>query len=166
IDEDIVIDGAVAQAIARIPLPTPDVNPAPDVGSYVNLGLWLAVRPPDPISVIATAVAGSQTFSVTATVELLTTTFDPGDGAPPVACDDHGTPLDPNSPAVDEVDAGPCGHTYLRSSPDETPFQLAMTSTHVVSWTASDGRTGIAAPVDLTTVVAYDVDELQTLGTG
>jgi len=164
IDESIVIDGAVAQAIARIPAPTPDVNPAADVGSYVNLGLWLAVTPPEPITVTATAVAGSESFSVTATVELDTTTFDPGDGSPLIACNGHGTPIDLDSADYDSFGQGPCGHTYLQSSPNDAPYRLAISSTHLVMWTASDGRSGSTNPVTRTTVMDYDVDELQTVG--
>ena len=99
VDPDVVIINAVDQARRRVRPPTPDINPAPDVGSYVNLGLWLAVRDADPI--VVTAAVGD--VSATATAALVTTTFTMGDGTSPIECDGPGVPIDPTAPEFDDV---------------------------------------------------------------
>ncbi|MEL6890013.1 MAG: hypothetical protein AAFP84_00335 [Actinomycetota bacterium] len=160
VDPVVVIDNAIAQAIERIPRPTPEINPAPDVGSYVNLGLWLATTDPGPIDVTA-SVGG---VSATATITLVSTTFDLGDGTT-ITCDGNGTPIPDD--AVESADQSPtCGHTYRQSSPNDDPYRLAITATSEVTWSASTGATGNAGTYATSTVVDYDVDELQTLGTG
>ena len=153
---DLVPD-ALASARAQLPAPTPAINPDITAGGIVNLGMWLAVD--DPGTTTARASLTNVWAQVTATVSHLE--IDPGTGDT-VYCDGLGTPI-PES-ALDSVEEGPCGYTYRRSSPDDNPFQLAITTVHDVAWSTSDGRTGTLAEVRRTVTVGYDVDEIQTIG--
>lgn len=149
-----VIDDAVDRARRAVPTPKLDISPAADTGGIVNLGLWLALVAQDPITV--RAEAGS--LWAEATVTLTSTTWEMGNGDV-VECDGVGVPIvDP-----DTFDQGPCGYTYLTSSPEEDPYQLAVTATWTVTYRSSAGS-GSVAPAERTVTVAYDVDEIQTVG--
>ncbi len=63
----------------------------------------------------------------------------------------------------DTVEQGPCGYTYRASSPEDAPFELSVTATWDVSYRSS-GPSGAAGSIDRTLNVAYDVDEIQTVG--
>jgi hypothetical protein len=149
-----VIDDAVDRARRAVPQPSLDLSPAPSAGGIVNLGLWLALVGQDPVTV--RAEAGS--LWAEATVSLASTRWDMGNGDV-VECEGAGTPI------VDTTtsEQGPCGYTYRTSSPDDAPFQLSVTATWRVDYRSSAG-TGSAGSVDRTLSVAYDVDEIQTVG--
>ncbi len=150
-----LIAGVLDIANTRIQPPTPDINPPPEVGSLVNLGLWLAVQP----TTITPISAEAGPAWITLTPRHTTTTFDLGNGDT-ITCDGHGTPItDP-----DTFDQGPCGYTYRQSSPDDRPYQLTITSTWTLPYTSSDGP-GTLPPLTRTLTVDYDIDELQTIGT-
>jgi hypothetical protein len=151
---DDVIDDAVDRATRTVPAPTLDLSPSPEAGGIVNLGLWLALAGQDPVT--ARAEAGS--LWAEATVTLASTTWDMGNGDT-VTCDGAGTPI----ADTDTLDEGPCGYTYRQSSPDDAPFTLTVTATWAVSYQSSAG-VGSAGTVDRTSSVAYDVDEVQTIG--
>ena len=148
------IDDAVDRATRAVPAPTLDLSPSPEAGGIVNLGLWLAVAAQDPLTV--RAEAGPHWAE--ATVTLVSTSWAMGNGDV-VTCDGAGTPI------VDtEVLAeGPCGYTYRRSSPDDAPYRLSVTTSWAVGYVSSGGS-GSAGTVDRTLSVDYDVDEIQTIG--
>ncbi len=151
---DDVIDDAVGRAKRAVPAPTLDLSPSPEAGGIVNLGLWLALAPPDPVTV--RAEAGS--LWAEATVTLASTTWDMGNGDT-VVCDGAGTPI----VDTESVDEGPCGYTYRQSSPDDAPFVLTVTATWAVTYRSSAGS-GSVGTLDRTASVDYDVDEIQTVG--
>lgn len=152
---DILLPGTIATATGQISFPTPDISP-PDKAP-INLGLWLAVEPAGPITI--RAALGPIWAESTAT--LTTTSFDPGNGDPPILCATHGTPI-PAS-ATNEVEQGPCGYTY-RNHDDLDTQQITITSTWTVTWTLSDGRTGTQPAITTTTALPYQIYEIQTIG--
>jgi hypothetical protein len=148
------IDDAVDRARRAVPAPTLDMSPPPDVGGIVNLGLWLALADQEPVTV--RAEAGPHWAE--ATVTLASTSWAMGNGDV-VTCDGPGVPItDTADPAE-----GPCGYTYRRSSPDDAPYEFSVTATWAVDYVSSGGS-GTAGTVDRTVTVAYDVDEVQTIG--
>ena len=148
------IDDAVDRARRAVPAPTLDISPPPAVGGIVNIGLWLALAGQDPVTV--RAEAGPHWAE--ATVTLVSTTWSMGTGDV-VVCDGPGVAI----VDVDDPSEGPCGYTYEASSPDDAPYQLAVTATWAVTYQSSGGS-GSAGSIDRTLTVDYDVDEIQTLG--
>ena len=87
-----------------------------------------------------------------------------GTGDPPISCDGLGVPIEDVDPTLQTVDQGPCGYTYRSSSPDDAPYQLAITAIYDIDWRTSDGRNGSLGTIRRTATVAYDIDEIQTVG--
>lgn len=158
IDPVDLIPDALARARSLLPVPQPNINPAADAGGIVNLGMWLAID--DPGSTTARATLANAWAEVTAQITSITVDFGNGDT---VTCDGVGTPI--LDTAWDSLDQGPCGYTYRESSPDDSPYDMTVTATHRVNWTTSDGRAGTLSPIDRRVTIAYDVDEVQTVGT-
>lgn len=154
IDATDLLPGLEAAAHGRIELPVPDVSPAFDLGGYVNLGMWLAVESAtfEPL----TAEAGPVWATLTAEHDSISFDFGNGDTR---TCDGTGTPITD----LDTVDEGPCGYTYRRSSPDDAPYTVGVTTTWNLSYTSS-GTSGDLAPFNRTATFAYDIDEIQTVG--
>ena len=116
VDVDALISSAFQSVSAQLPTPTLDINPRPDVGGIVNIGLWLAVA--DPGRVTITAAVGPVWATVTAEYRGTTWTFGNGDST---FCEGLGTPIiDTNT-----EDQGPCGYTYRWPS---APSSLAPTT--------------------------------------
>jgi hypothetical protein len=163
IDESVTVQDMIDQVRAsirrRVPQPIANVNPAPEHGGYVNLGLWLAIE--DPGLVTAHAAAGF--VSATAQAQHVSTQFDFGNGDS-VTCQGLGTPIEAVHPDLDTTEEGPCGYTYRKSSPDETPYQLTISSIYAVSYTSSGGS-GNLGTITTSRTYLYDVDEIQTIGT-
>jgi hypothetical protein len=151
---DDVIDDAVDRARRSVPAPTLDLSPTPEAGGVVNLGVWLSLAGQE--SVTARAEAGA--LWAEATVTLVSTSWDMGNGDV-VTCDGPGTPI----VDTDTIEQGPCGYTYRRSSPDDAPYDLAVVATWAVTYQSSSGS-GSVGSVDRMLSVAYDVDEIQTVG--
>ena len=154
-----LIPSASARARARLPLPTPNMSPAPEVGSVANLGLWFAID--DPGITTARATLGGAWAQVQG--RFASITIDPGDGAAPITCDGLGTPY---PDGANNPDQGPCGHTYTQSTPDDQPHQMTYTTTYTLTWSTSDGRSGSLGTIDRSVTFDYDIDEIQTVGTG
>jgi hypothetical protein len=151
---DELIAGASDRARRQVTAPVPDVNPPAEHGGIVNLGMWLAIRHPDPVSV--TASAGTVWATVTAT--LVATTFDFGNGDI-VRCDGAGTPLiDP-----DTIEPGPCGYTFERASQPDRPERVTVSASWAVSYQSSAGS-GTLPGITRTTGFDYTVREIQTIG--
>jgi hypothetical protein len=153
-----LIDDVIDRARRAAPLPEPDISPPPAAGGIVNLGLWLAVTDvaPAPIRVQAGLVWAQATLAVTDTV------WEMGDGTT-VTCPGVGVPIEAVVPDLDTVEQGPCGHTYKRSSPDDAPYAMSVTANWAISYTSNAGS-GTGGTITRTTTIAYDVDEIQTIG--
>ena len=157
-DPEILAESVVDEVTRQVPLPDPAMSPTgPGV---VNLGMWLAVEEPAPISV--TARAGAVWATTTARLE--STTFDMGDGTV-VSCDGAGDPI-PESKLDSIEPSEDCGHTYTKLQRDEVPYTVTITSTWRVDWVGSGGTGGDLGTLDRTSTVEYEVLEIQTVGTG
>jgi len=155
VDMQALIDGAAARARAATPTPIPNINPAPAAGSFVNLGLWLAID--DPGVTTARVALGGEWAQVRAVHSGFEVDFGNGDS---VACELLGTPiLD-----LEIVEEGPCGYTYRLSSPEDEPYVVRITSTYDVTYTTSTGRSGSLGELNRSTSFDYDIDEIQTVG--
>ena len=154
-----LVPGASARARAQLPLPAPDMSPAPEIGSVVNLGLWFSIA--DPGVTTARATLGDAWAQAQGRFDHVS--IDPGDGSPPITCEGFGTPYPEGS---DDPGEGPCGHTYLQRTPDDAPHQMTYTITYALTWSTSDGRSGSLGTYDRSITFDYDIDEIQTVGTG
>jgi hypothetical protein len=155
VDIQVLIDGAAARARAATPTPAPNINPAPEAGSFVNLGLWLAID--DPGVTTARVDLGGQWAQARAVHAGFEVDFGNGDS---VTCEALGTPI----VDVEAVEEGPCGYTYRLSSPEEEPYLVTITSIYDVTYTTSTGRSGSLGALRRSTSFNYDVDEVQTIG--
>lgn len=159
-----LIPGVYDQMRRSIPTPVLDIAPPPVPGGYVNLGMFLAIEPPAPVT--ARADAGGVWAQATAT--LTSTTWDMGNGdivecaGPGVAYQGQDVPR--------EVE-GPCGYTYpWPSAPqftgtDDLAYHAAVTAVWSVQMTASDGRNDALDPIDMVFEYQYQVREIQAVGT-
>jgi hypothetical protein len=154
-----LVGPAADRARARLPLPTPDMNPAPDVGGVVNVGLWLALD--DPGVTVARAALGDVWAQATGTLTGFAVDFGNGDRTD---CDGLGVPIEAVAPDLDTVEQGPCGYTYRASSPDDAPYRMTYTTRYEITWATSDGRSGGLGTVERSITFDYDVDEVQTVG--
>ena len=157
IDPADLVPDALARVRSQLATPTPAINPDATAGGIVNLGMWLAID--DPGTTTARATLASVWAQVTANVAGLEIDLGNGDT---ITCDGLGTPI-PDA-ALDELDQGPCGYTYRRSSSDDQPYQLAITAVYDIAWTTSTGAGGTLADIRRTITLDYDVDEIQTIG--
>jgi hypothetical protein len=154
-DPEVIAEGLYDEVVRRVPAPDPRFNP-PGPG-VVQLGMWLAIADPGPISV--TARVGS--VWATTTAVLVGTRFDMGDGTV-VTCDGVGDPI-PAS-ALDSIEPSPiCGHVY-RDVNGRRPFPVSVTATWQVSWTGSGGVGGDLGTIDRPVSFEYEVLEIQTVG--
>jgi len=152
----ILLSGATSQATRSIHPPTPTLSPVDR--APVNLGMWLAVEPAGPISVRVDL--GPLWAETTAT--MASTSFDLDAGDPPIVCVGHGTPIPESKKHSPEQ--GPCGYTYTADT-DAESVDITITSTWTVTWELSDGTTGQQPDVVVTSVLPYEVYEIQTIGT-
>lgn len=133
---------ALAQeAIARLPVPLPEIHFGPDAGQLaVNVPVWLWVANPNPVSASAT----DRTVTVTATAQLDSVTWSMGEpGAADVTCTGPG--VAPES-GVD-LWQPPCGYTYrLRSLAERTAgagtWPVTAEATWQITWSANTGESG------------------------
>ncbi len=146
-----------------VPLPKLDINPSIEAGGIVNLGMWLAIANPAPVSVTAGDPATGPFATTTAT--LTTSSWDMGNGDT-VECDGPGVPIVRDSDDWNSPDEGPCGYTYTWHTPDDETYTITVTTTWTVTWIASGNRSGTAPTITRTAEFAYDVDEIQTVGAG
>ncbi len=153
-----LINGSQISASRKVPVPEVAVNPAPEDGGIVNLGMWLALANAEPISV----QAGIGSVWARTTAEVTATIWDMGNGDI-VRCDGPGTPLTRDDAGWNDTAQGPCGYTYSEIPPPE-PYQVTVTATWSVAWTTSAGTSGTANPIIRSAEFDYDVDEIQTIG--
>lgn len=155
VDRAALIAAAYDEATAQIPVPSLNMNPTPEVGGVVNLGLWLAVG--DPGQVNAIAQAGPVWASVTA--RFVGTSWDMGTGDV-VECSGLGTPYPEGS---NQIAQGPCGFTYTAQPPPDG-YTVSATGHWEVQLITSDGVDQMLDTIDMTYDFAYDVDEIVTVG--
>lgn len=160
---DDLVPGVIDEARNSIPVPVLNMSPAPDVGGYVNLGMWLAIQAPAPVT--ARAEAGAVWAQVTATLQA--TTWDMGNGDV-VECEGFGDPIvDPDTTEPSPI----CGYTYeWPSAPqytgtDDFAYHLTVTTHWDLQLTGSDRRNVALDPVDIPLEFTYQVREIQTVGT-
>ena len=157
-----LLPDAERAARERLTVPSPNINPDPALGGFVNLGLWFAVDEPVPNPVVARAELRSAWAEVSGA--LIGIEVDPGSGDPLVVCDGLGVPIEAVDPSLETAEQGPCGYTYTSSSPDDAPFQMTVTNVYELSWRTSDGRSSELGQDRLSVTFDYDVDEIQTVG--
>lgn len=135
-----------------IELPVPNVNPPAGAGSFVNLGMWLAVEEASypPI----TASAGPFWMTVTPTPG--TTMFEFGNDDDET-CDVFGVPI----VNLDTVEEGPCGYTYREAG----DFTVTVTTNWLLPYESSGGA-GALPPMDRVSTFDYTVREIQAVGVG
>ena len=135
-----------------LPVPSPDLSPV--VAGVVNLGMWLAVEPVEPV--VLSAEAGLAWIRLRAVHTSTRFEFGNGDA---VTCVGVGTPI----VELDTVEEGPCGYTYRRPSPPGEPFRLTVSMMWALSFESSDGA-GSLPVLTRSTTVEYPVREIQTIG--
>lgn len=158
---DDLVPGVLDEVRRTIPAPVLDMSPGADVGGIVNVGLWLAIAEPAPVT--ARAEAGSVWAQAQATLGGLT--WDMGNGDV-VECAGFGDPI------VDEDTLEPspvCGYNYDQpSTPQFTgggdAYPVSVTAHWDVRVTGSDGRDVAADPIDVPLAFDYVVSEVQTIG--
>jgi len=155
-----LLPGVVDRASAVLQLPVPDINPEPADGGIVNVGLWLAVEPQTVTPLSAEAGPG---VWIVMSPQLSATRFAFGNGDA-IECDGTGVPIREVYPDLEVLEESPwCGYTYRSSSPEDDPYLLSVTTVWELPYTSSAGG-GSAPPLERTLSVAYDVDEIQTVG--
>lgn len=154
-DPALGIDPAYDQAVKQVHAPVSDLNPAGP--GYINLGMWLAIDEPEPVT--ARAETTNTWAEVTAT--LRETRFDMGNDDV-VICSGAGDPIPPD--AHDSVDESPvCGYTYREIA---GTGEITITAIWDVTWVLSDGRSGTRDDIVLSAQVPYELREIQTVGVG
>jgi hypothetical protein len=154
-----LVPGVIDIVESQLQLPVPDINPAPSDGSFVNLGMWLAVEPQTMQPV--TAEAG--TAWITVSPRLVSTEFDLGNGDS-VSCDGTGVAIEDVHPDLDVIEQSPsCGYTYRASSADDAPYRLTVSTVWELPYRSSEGGGNLTA-LRRSVTVGYDVDEIQTVG--
>ncbi len=155
-----LIPGAHAAATGQIPTPTPTISPPPEIGGWVNLGMWLATQH-DHVQPVTAEAGPTAWITITPTHQGLTFDFGNGDT---ITCDGFGVPIEAVHPDLNTTEQSPtCGYTYRHSSPDNAPYQLTTGSTWALPYDSSDGP-GQLDNYTSTTTNNYNVDELQTIG--
>jgi hypothetical protein len=88
----------------------------------------------------------------------------PSDGT--VVCNGPGRRYDPSIP--DEWQDTDCGYTYRRSSSgigDDNAYSARVVVTYQVTWTATDGTSGVVGPVSRSNTFSVRVAEIQAINT-
>ena len=153
-----LIAGPRAQVQRQLPAPVPRIDPSG--GATVNLGMWLAVEPVNPISASATLLGHRATVTASHTA----TVFDMGDGSV-IRCRGAGSPLGSGDPLRFSAAAGPCGHVYQRPTPPGRPHRMLITMEWSVSYVTTSQR-GSLSTLTTTAEVTMPVAEVQSIGIG
>jgi hypothetical protein len=154
VDRQAVIDAAYDEAVSKVPLPSLNISPRPDVGVPAQLGIWLAVN--DPGQVNAFAEVGPVWASVTA--RFTGTTWNMGNGDV-VECAGLGTPYPEGSGTYEQ---GPCGYTYTRVGEAEV-HRVSAVGHWQVQLITSDGANQALDPIERTFEFDYEVYEIVTV---
>jgi len=114
---------------------------------WVGAPMWLWVNSADDLQWGTHTISAAQDgVSVTATVTSTKTVFDPGDGSRPVLCRVPGTPRPwSGDDLMRNHSPSGCEFTYLETNTmgdRNSRFTVSATTTWLVAWSASDGRSG------------------------
>lgn len=142
--------------------PQPVVVMSPRTRSYVNLKTWLAVESWGPLT--ATATLSGISSTITGVPQRVTWEMGPPDGT--VVCNGPGDRYDPSVP--DEWQDTDCGYTYRWSSAGvgaDNAYSARVTVTYHVTWSSTDGTSGVIGPVSAVTTFSVPVAEVQALNT-
>jgi len=166
----VVTPGQLAlQARSRLSLPAPVAGHNPAV-ALVNLATWWWVTPASWRTLSQQTTAGPVWAKVTATP--VASSWDPGDGSPPVSCAGAGVAYDPTVPL--DAQSSRCTYTYVHSSagqpqagpdPNDRFFPVTVTVTWRVDWQGSGGTAGVLPALTTTSTFPLPVAERQTLVT-
>ena len=166
----VVTPGQLAlQARSRLSLPAPVAGHNPAV-ALVNLATWWWVAPASWRTLSQQTTAGPVWAKVTATP--VASSWDPGDGSPPVSCAGAGVAYDPTVPL--DAQSSRCTYTYVHSSagqpqagpdPNDRFFPVTVTVTWRVDWQGSGGTAGVLPALTTTSTFPLPVAERQTLVT-
>jgi hypothetical protein len=143
-----------------LPLPAASTSPAASATQYVGLATWMWIAPPQWSPLSATAELPGLAATVTATPMRSEWTL--GDGSDLIVCG-AGTPYDQSRPAADQ--STDCSHVFARASstaPDGV-FHGSVTVWWSVSWTATDGSSGVLPDAFRTSTFDLRVGEIQAL---
>jgi len=144
------------RAFAQVAVPRPvlAISPAPEFGTFVNLGLWLAIEEVPELR--DSASEGSVSIELIGEYQGMVWTFGNGDE---VTCEDFGEPYVEGSQTLDE---GPCGYTYTEQ-PTGGSYTVTVTTTYSFRFTSSSDSGPLG---DLTgeAEFQYEVNEIQTVG--
>lgn len=140
---------AVAQLV--VPLPDPEMWPAPD-NQLTGLATWLHL--PDWSELTSTAALGG--LSVTVRARPLQSRWIFPDGS--VTCHDAGTPWTTGADDDSTCSIVPTTASFTR--PDVVDH-ATVTTTWERSWTASTGESRTLAPLDRTTTIPLTIREYQ-----
>ena len=84
-----LLPGAHSKVVKKIPIPEPNMNPAPEIGALVQVGLWISIA--DPGTTTARGTLGRAWAEETATFSHLIVDFGNGDQ---IRCDNLGVPIE------------------------------------------------------------------------
>lgn len=146
----------------RLPVPRPVLSPDPVRGLVVRVATWFAVPGGQWVPVTGTAEALGLAVTVVATPGELV--FDPGDGSRAVTCAGPGQTFDPSAPVAAVTPA--CSYTYRDASTAAVNGRSWPASLSVrwrVTWTASNGQSGVLDPLVTTTAIDAVVREFQAV---
>jgi hypothetical protein len=158
-----------AEALLRLPALRAESNGSASGATYVSLPTWLWIDGSGWKSLSASASVGTRAVTVTATP--VATTWDMGDGSPPVKCAGPGAPFDREHPYDP-----PCGYTYRTSSahaaqtgpsPNDRYFHVQGAVVFAIHWVCSGNCDQASGDLEdmtwNTTPIALRVFEVQTV---
>jgi hypothetical protein len=171
IPPEVALAGRLAQSAAnRLVLPTPQARHSPSGTGLVGLATWWWVDGSGWRPLRQRTQAGPVWAQVVATP--VSTTWDAGDGTPPLMCAGPGTPYDTSRPESSQ--STDCSHTYRSSSADQPRtgpdsndrfFTVTVTTTWQVRWTGSGGSAGTLPALTTTSRFPLAVAQRQTVVT-
>jgi len=172
IPPQVALTTSLAQrAVNQLQLPVPDVHVNPSGDALVGLAEWFWTDPAQWRSLSQRTQAGPVWARVTATP--MSTTWNPGNGSPPVTCSGPGTPYDRSVSASSQ--RSDCTFTYTRSSAEQPQvgagandrfFTVTVTTTWSVSWVGSGGAGGTLPAMSRSRSFPLRVEERQAVVTG
>jgi hypothetical protein len=163
-DPATVAEGLFATIDGQMNAPVVHADPPVEVPSVISLPVFIEVTNWQG-ELSRQGCDGPVCVELTATPTLV---LEPGEpGSAPIVCDPPGTRFDPNGgDPVDQASApGACAHVYTQRTgvdgrPEAWPARVVVTWD--VAWTSNVGPSGAFDPMELSTTVERQVNEVQT----